>query len=245
MNRFGCTSVTVRASLALLIAAGVLIASGCGTSAWGENFDHRLKQLGVSSKFSVLREPTSDLTINIRVPQAFNHAFTALSADPEATDRRIPWTRFAPPFLPDFPGLKRTFEGVDGNDQSKFYLYVGEATKASVHGKFPFDFWQKKVRSFDRSAKWESASVQTPTDSRLPWMEMTVHLRLPPPPSDPDADKGPKPYIFQMWVYEGPQSFLVLGWSAAKKTWDGQNTLSLLTAGSIDVGPGGAPAPAK
>jgi hypothetical protein len=245
-GRLEIIPLRVQTVLALLAAAGLLVTAGCGASAYGKKYNDRLAQLEISSKFNVLRDPTTKLMINLRPPQIFGKAFSALSADPNDGTKRISWTEFAPTFLPDFPGLKRTFEGEDINgNRSKFYLYVGEATLASVHGKFPYDLWRNRIRKFYPAAGWQVVNAQTPTGGSVPWKSLNAKFDIKPSDSN-NPDEKPHSQVFQMWVYEGPKSFLVLGWTAPADTWNSLEIgkLAVLTAGSIEVESTPASAPA-
>lgn len=234
----------------VIVAVSLAAASGCGSSAYGEKFQHRLEQLRISSEFAVLRRPTDDLAINFRIPQLFKKEFTAISADPERENTRILRQKFAPWFLPDFPGLERMFEGdfVVKDTTSPLFLYIGEGDPAAIKGKFPYQEWRDRLKRarFEPGA-WEPVDVQTSTGGKLSWQRLTAKGK-----SAYDVVKSGKPDIpavdtfFQMWVYETPQAVAVLGWWSTEEARVPSDIekLASLTAGTAIVSSSVTVAPA-
>ena len=145
MNQSGRRNHFATVALAACAAAWIAAAAGCGSSVYGEKFQHRLDELRISSEFSVLRTPTDDLPINFRFPLVFTKEFNQFSADPDNNNKRILPLRFGPPFVPDFPGLQLMMEGeFAGKDvKTPLYLYVGDGDPSTVKGKFPYEQWAR------------------------------------------------------------------------------------------------------
>lgn len=231
--------------LAICAAVSVSAASGCGSSAYGDLFQHRLEQLKISSQFTVLRDPTTDLAINFRVPQVFTKEFTPLSADPDNDSRRIAPFRFLPPGLPGFPGLLRRFEAEYlGQERSTVSLLVGEGDPATVKDKFPYGLWQTRLQLAGfQVGKWEPVKVQSPTGGALDWNRLKAKTSVL-SKSEQGNGKGPATITvnYEMWVYETPQAIAVLGWLAKEDAWTALlvGKLAELTAGTAVVSPNAA-----
>lgn len=233
-----------RSAIFLCAAAWVAAASGCGTSVYGQKFQQRLDQLEYSSQFSPLRDPTTDLAINFRVPQLFIKEYTSISADPENESHRISITRFAPPGLPDFPGLERKFEvqvsipNVGG--QTQIALWIGEGPTASIRGKFPYSQWANRLKQtgYEVTHPWEDISAPTPDHGTLNWKRLEAQRK---------TDDGTA--IFQMWIYETPKQIAVLGWMTDKRIWEDSKIgeLAKVTAGTATISASAAaePVPVK
>jgi hypothetical protein len=253
MNEFARKMHRWKGVLLACAAAWIAAAAGCGSSVYAEKFQHRLEELQISSQFSVLRAPTDDLAINFRVPQLFTKEFNQVSADPDNNNKRIVGLKFAPPFLPDFPGLQLMFEGEYAGKDAKtpVYLYIGEGDPTAVKGKFPYEQWHDRLkRGRMTPGPWEDVEVQTPKGEKLHWMRLIAkgkHVY--------DIERNNKveynavDTFFQMWVYEAPQAIAILGWWStedARAPTDIEK-LAQLTAGTAVVSPMAAavPAPAK
>ncbi len=231
--------------LSACVATWVATASGCGTSVYGGKFEQRLDQLTYSSQFSGLREATTDLAINFRVPQLLTKEYNSISADPDVGTHKISITRFAPPGLPDFPGLQRKFEAdfyVQTTGQTEISLWIGEGSTASVKGKFPYAQWTTRAKQagFGIMHDWEDVETPTPEHGKLTWKRL-----------DTQRKNAQATEIFQMWVYETPKQIAILGWMADKRAWEAVNLgeLARVTAGSATLSTTlasePAPAPAK
>ena len=232
-----------REAIALLVCAAVSIAAagGCGSSVYGQKFEHRLELLRISSEFSVLRKPTIDLAINFRVPKLFKQEFTKVSADPENNNHRISPSKFGPPFLIGFPGLERMFEGEyeAKNATSPVFLYIGEGNPAETKGKFPYKEWSERItRGRFQPSAWEAVDVQTPSGEKLKWQRLTAkgkfvyNVAVNHVVQYPSVDT-----FFQMWVYETPQAVAVLGWWSTEEARlpSDIEKLAMLTAGTAVV----------
>src|SRR4051794_26395933 len=100
-----------RGARAMLLAgsAGCLamlltLASGCGTSAYSEQFDKRLADLQRTSPFFALGKATDDLPVNLRAPLSMlepNKVYNLYSADPLETSKYVVRDRALPPFMHD------------------------------------------------------------------------------------------------------------------------------------------------
>jgi hypothetical protein len=244
------------AALAACAAVWVAAAAGCGSSVYGEKFQHRLDELRISGEFSVLRGTTNDLAINFRFPLVFTKEFNQISADPENNNKRILPLRFAPPFMHDFPGLQLMLEGQFAAKDVKtpLYLYVGEGDPSSVKGKFPYEQWRERLkRGRLTPGSWEPVDAQTPKGDKLHWMRLIArgkHVY--------DIERNNNiaynavDTFFQMWVYEAPQAIAVLGWWSTEDARGPSEIekLAMLTAGTAVVSPTAAaavapPTPAK
>jgi hypothetical protein len=240
--------------LLLCAAAWIATAAGCGSSVYGEKFQHRLEELQISSEFSVLREPTDDLPINFRFPQLFTKEFNRISADPENANKRILLSKFVPSFLPEFPGLRLMLQGEYATEsfslRSPVYLYVGEGDPATVKGKFPYEQWRDLIkRARFAPGAWEPVEVQNPKGKKLSWMRLIAKGRF---AYDQERNRQPVTSsvdtFFQMWVYEpkeAPQVLAVLGWWSTEEVRAPSDIekLAQLTAGTAVVSPAAAAPP--
>lgn len=232
----------------LLAGACVVIAAsaGCGSSVYGEKFNHRLEELQISSEFSVLRDPTDDLPINFRFPMLFTKEFNRVSVDLENDNKRILPTKFAPPFLPDFPGQQLMLEGdfINKDVRTPIFLYVGEGDPTTVKGKFPYEQWRERLgRSLMKPEAWKQVEVQTPKGGKLSWNRLTAKGKF-----EYDVERNRKIVLdavdtfFQLWVYEPkdtPQAIAVLGWWSTEEVRlpSDIEKLARLTAGTAVVSP--------
>ncbi len=262
-GRFG----TVARQIALATCAAWLATlAGCGTSVYGEKFNKRLDELKITSPFAELRQPTTDLPINFRIPLLFTEAYDRNSAHPlDAQDgkpQRVHRDRVAPPFMQEFPGLRVMYQ-VELDDppppQAKVqtlpvYCYLGEGATASVKGKFPYDVWLAQIKNglHDPDIKgWETVEVNAPEVNAAGQLKKLTWKRL--------VAKGKQEFdmvsfntrefktvdgYFELWVYETPEWTAVLGWRAPQSIVERIHLpeLAKLTAGTAVVNPA-IPAP--
>jgi len=234
------------------LAAWLVAAAGCGSSVYGEKFQHRLDELRISGEFSALRPTTDDLAINFRVPLVFTKAFNRISADPENNNMRILPLRFAPPFLADFPGLQLMFEGEYASKDMKtpLYLYIGEGDPSSVKGKFPYELWRDRIKrgQMNPGKKFEPVDALTPKGEKLHWMRLiATGKHVYDIARNNNVEYKSVDTFFQMWVYEAPQAIAILGWWSTEdaRVPSDIEKLAMLTAGTAVVSPTAAAAAAK
>jgi hypothetical protein len=253
MHELARTTCRQKVAFAAWAAIWIAAAAGCGSSVYGEKFQNRLDELHLSSTFSevLTDQPTDGLPINFRIPKGLTKAYNQISADSDNDNHRISRLKFAPAFLPDFPGLMTMFEGeADSTPEFKapYYLYIGEGTESAVKGKFPYQEWRDRIqRSRMKPGAWEDVEAQTPKGAKLKWKRLTVtgkHVwevtrRGSRTPENPSVDT-----FFQMWVYETPQTIAVLGWWSTNSMRPTMQQMAELTAGTAVVSPSAAVAPA-
>ena len=200
---------------ALLTLVAVL-ASGCGTGTYNDQYTNRLKELQQTSKFSVLTSvPTDDLPVNFRVPKVFTSSYDLKSEDPHDRGKHVARQIIMPPFLYSPIGFKRTYEGKNA-DKKPFYLsvwmYDAEHPKDASGGE---DAIRNSLRSIlnDPNAKWEDVEADTPDGQTRKWrhlllkgdqefeIERSGNL-------ENDREAG----VFDLWVYKTPGWDVMLGW---------------------------------
>ncbi len=239
----GASQLATRFALLTLVA---VLASGCGTGSYNDQYTNRLKELQQTSKFSVLTSvPTDDLPVNFRVPKVFTSSYDLKSEDPHDRGKHVARQTIMPPFLYSPIGFKRTYEGKNA-DKKPFYLsvwmYDAEHPKDASGGE---DAIRNALRSIlnDPNAKWEDVEADTPDGQTRKWrhlllkgdqefeIERSGNL-------ENDREAG----VFDLWVYKTPGWDVMLGWRAPADVWDNFSVgdaklkdLPVLVAGTIEA----------
>jgi hypothetical protein len=229
----------------LLTFAGLLI-TGCGTGTYNDRYDHRLAELKVSSKYSVLtHDPTDDLPVNFRVPKVFEHSYELKSEDPHDRGKHIAPQILMPPFLINPFGFRRMYEG-SNTDKKPFYLYVwmydAERPKEASGGENAVRNALRAILN-DPTADWQAVDADTPDGQTRKWKHLLLkgdqEFEIERSGSlENDRQAG----VFDLWLYNAGGWDVMLGWRAPADVWDNLNVgdvklkdVPVLVAGTIDA----------
>ncbi len=233
-----------------LLALGCLSLCGCGTAAYGEKMDQRLAEIKRLAPFvSMYPKPTTDLPVNLHIPQVFTKSYNLLSMDDnnravDSSGKRIKTNRALPPFYERIEDYQVTFEAAFQQGQEKFlvFLYVWERERPA--GSSPLLSEEDKKR-----LKFENVTVESRDGKSLNWIrahvESTQQLWL--AQSGGDTTKQ-MPGVFEVWYYEAPGWDVMLAWRMPEEAWKGKigeeevSKLPDLVARDIVLPPSRAPA---
>ena len=237
--------------------AGLLMlaaASGCGTAQYEKLLAKEITTVRNGAPWARFWDYTTlpGTPVQVRIPEMFKSSYRMDSPHPNDGDR-IVHTRAQPPFL-DLPGFRMVFEEFysDGSNRVPYYCYLA-AQKASPEQTqaLAADLLAKLKAKFPASEPppaWEEVDCKTPEGTTVAWKKLTVI-------GDQffDVDAGPQngvqtnsmPATFELWLHESQGYYCLIGWRINTQ-WDkpvGALKMAPLTAGTIRIGDGVAPAP--
>ncbi len=164
-----------RVPSAVLLAALLSNAGGCGVGEYRERVRARVVDLGTASEFAGLYSPQAmgDKPVSVRVPQAFQRpplvAGVAIAEEGAAPDD----VRVRPGWV-ELPGLTYTYEefvaDAEGG-QIPYYLYLSAENKNQPGFRDPTTRWlsQLRDRAPDQGFAWEDVACDTPEGRSVIW----------------------------------------------------------------------------
>ena len=155
----------------------LLLCGGCGTGAYEERLETRVKELRTSSVFRDLGPPVDlgDTPIRARVPMVFKDPLAEGAAvDDKTADPR----RTKPPVI-NLTGYRRTYEAtIDDSSGGKLPYYCFLAAVAEDAAKDPTRVWQSQLASQfpDARAGWQAVDVPTPEGNSVGWQRLQIAI---------------------------------------------------------------------
>lgn len=209
------------------LAALLALASGCGTSAYSEQFDKRLSELQKVSAFAALGKATDHLPVNLRAPLSMidpGRVYNLYSADPLENSKYVARDRVLPPFMPDGVGFKMTFEGKYSQNvanSAPYFLYVWMFDAAKSKDGLDTIRNLLRTRLQDPKADWQPVEVRTPDGKTLTWKRLHLHgqqdFEL---VRSGNAATDSNPGVFELWYFDAPGWDVLLGWRATDDAWE-------------------------
>ena len=182
------------------LTAVVLLTSGCATGEYEARFQQSLRAKGDEAKFKVLHPEHFAITdtLSMRIPDIFPKEVLTEATHPAPVAK--------PPFLPDYPGFRFSYQGMPPNEpDSPYYLYLGAVERQAATANVVPDLMQDRLRALDASAAWQDVSVSSPTGETIQYRKLRAVGAM-------QFGNMPAPGVFEMYMYDGGGYRLFVSW---------------------------------